>query len=226
MSTPAWPQIAGGRRLWLEFLLIYVLAPVWMALAVGTGWAPVLSVPLVFLGVLLLAIGLLSLTPGFAWRSLLQGSLLPRRRAAAVFLVGTAMAALLLTWWLAPQALFHLPVQSPGIWLLITLFYPVVSVLPQGIIYRALFFERYGGLFSSRRQAMAVNAGVFGLAHLFYLNWVALLLSIIGGWVFAWAYVEQRSFAFAMLLHAVAGWLLFSIGLGAVYFFHGAVILN
>ena len=63
---------------------------------------------------------------------------------------------------------------------------------------------------------------VFGLAHLFYLNWVAVMLTMAGGLVFAWAHVERGSFWLAGLLHMIAGWAVFTAGLGG-FFYHGAI---
>ena len=84
------------------------------------------------------------------------------------------------------------------------------------------FFARYRMLFGSRRTAIGVNALAFGLADLFYWNWPAIVPTTIGGAVFARAYAETGSFAYACLLHAVAGRALFATGLGSRNFFHGS----
>jgi len=102
------------------------------------------------------------------------------------------------------------------------LLYPLFSALPQELIFRVLFVERYAGLFPNKAWTVAVNAACFGLAHLFYGNWIAPLLSALGGLVFAWAYVYRRSFPYAVLLHAVAGQIIFTSGLG-IFFYHGAI---
>ena len=69
---------------------------------------------------------------------------------------------------------------------------------------------------------MAASAFVFALAHLVFWNWVALLLTFVGGGIFAAAYLGRGGFALAVVLHAVAGAILFTSGLGG-FFYHGAI---
>jgi hypothetical protein len=101
------------------------------------------------------------------------------------------------------------------------LFYPLLSALPQELVFRALFFRRYGGLFGAPTLAVAVNALGFGLAHLMFWNWVAAALTVAGGVIFAQGYL-RRGFLQAVVLHAVAGGIIFTSGLGT-FFYHGAV---
>ncbi len=70
-------------------------------------------------------------------------------------------------------------------------------------------------------MAVAVNALVFGLAHLMFWNWVAVALCVAGGAIFALGYL-RHGFLQAVLLHAVCGGILFTSGLGT-FFYHGAV---
>ena len=121
-----------------------------------------------------------------------------------------------------PDQLLILPRERTELWLTILVLYPLLSAIPQELFYRALFFERYGRLFPGRPWAIAVNAGCFGLAHLFFANWPAVLLATAGGAVFAWAYAEKRSFVFACVLHSIGGLIVFTAGLGLL-FYHGAV---
>lgn len=223
MTVSAFPPEAADAgppsrpRLWAEMLALYAGAPLALAFLLPPDWLwPVL------VACFLAALGLLRLTPGFRWAELAQGPWLPRPGAAAVFAGVTAGVAVGLTLWLRPWALFFLPERLPGLWLSIMLLYPLLSALPQEIVFRALFFRRYGGLFRSRSAAIAVNAALFGLAHLFLWNWVAPVLTAVGGAVFAWAYLEGagRNMLFATLLHAVAGWVVFTTGLG-LFFYHG-----
>ncbi len=48
-------------------------------------------------------------------------------------------------------------------------------------------------------------------------------MTFFGGLAFAWAYEIRRSFPLAVLLHAVAGNLVFLTGLG-LYFYSGNVV--
>lgn len=204
-------------RLWAEFLVLYVGGPLAVAFLLGHR----LLIPLV-LTLAALALGLLATTPGFSPRRTLR---LPQRRElflVAIFGGVTLVASLALVFVLLPERLLGLPRHDPALWALIMLLYPVLSALPQEVVFRVLFFERYGALFPSPASAVVVNGIAFGLAHLFYMNPVAILASAAGGAVFGYAYLRTRSLLLVTLLHAVAGQAIFTSGLG-IYFYHGAI---
>lgn len=216
-------EARAGRRLqlWLEMSLLFVGLPAAMMFLLD----PRLLFP-ILAGLSLVGLALLALTPGFRWRSLIEGPIGPHWRMSVVFLVGAAALVGGLTLWLRPWALFSIPLERPQLWLVIILFYPFVSALPQELLYRALFFERYGALFgagvSGRRRAVVINALLFGFAHAFYWNWVVVGLTTMAGWFFADAYANRGSFALAWFWHALGGVLVFTIGLGG-YFYTGAI---
>ena len=211
-------RAGATARLWAEFLALFVVAPVAMATVLPGG-----AMWFALGGIAMVAAVLLSLTPGFRWRELVtSGALRIDWRFLALYVAVAALASYGLTMWLVPERLFALPRYNTNLWILIMVAYPLVSAIPQEIVFRALFFERYGALFPGLRLAILANAGVFGLAHLFYGNWPAVVLTTIAGGVFAWAYAERRSFGFACLLHAMSGQIVFTSGLG-IFFFHGAI---
>ncbi len=199
-----------------EFAGFYVGVPLLMTFALPPSlmWPGLAAAALV-------GLALLHQTEGFRFRSLLDGRLIESWLAFAGFFILTTVAAYLLVMALRPGALLYLPKYAPAMWLMILALYPLVSVLPQELIYRALFFERYGALFSSRAAAVAVNAVVFGLAHLFFWNWVAVGMTFFGGVIFSLAYLGRGGFLWASALHAIAGQIIFTSGLG-VFFYHGA----
>lgn len=206
----------AGRdaRLAAEFAAVFVGLPLVMAFGIPPDWLwPVM------LATTAAAALLLTCTPGFRWRTLTAGGVDWRMLAAVAAL--TASACALLVWWLLPGGFLALPRRSPGLWLAIVALYPVLSALPQELIFRALYFGRYRPLFASARQAVVVNALVFGLAHLMFWNWVAVVLCVAGGAIFAVGYL-RHGFPQAVLLHAVCGGILFTSGLGT-FFYHGAV---
>jgi membrane protease YdiL (CAAX protease family) len=204
-------------RLRFEFLVLFVAAPALMATVLPPRLFGEALIGMVVAGVLLLLT-----TPGFRWRSLIEGPVVRDWPLTLAFsaLTGVVTAALVMA--LIPERFLALPRQNPELWLMILLLYPLLSVVPQELFYRALFFERYGGLFPDVRIAIAVNVLCFGLAHAFYGNWPAVLLTTLGGVAFTWAYVQRRSFVLACLLHAVGGQIVFTSGLG-IFFYHGAI---
>jgi hypothetical protein len=114
--------------------------------------------------------------------------------------------------------LFSFPLERPGMWLLVMLLYPLLSVWPQEIIYRSFFLKRYAPLFGERTAI--VSACAFGYAHLIFYNWIAIVFCICGGWLFADTYQRHRSLALCCLEHALYGCLIFTLGLG--WYFYGA----
>ncbi len=211
----------GGGRL-IEFLLIYVVAPVVMAVVLPANWMFPALFAITIAGILLLAA-----TPGFRWRDLLCGwrsAFSPANLALMLaFALVTATASCMILRATRPEALFSLIHHRPLLLAMILALYPWLSALPQEIIYRVLFFRRYAGLMPGPRAAILINAALFSFAHLMYWSWVVAILTFAGGIIFAWAYEIRRSFVLAFLLHAIAGWVLFAFGMG-LYFYAGNAV--
>ncbi|WP_299359005.1 CPBP family intramembrane glutamic endopeptidase [uncultured Paracoccus sp.] len=203
--------------LWTEFLALFVGAP----LAIAVFLEPERLFAALF-GFTLVGLGLIWWTGEFRWSELVTGWARVRwgRTLAFAVLVGA-------TGWLvmivthpgfvpdfSPQRLRFLPL----LWLL----YPFFSALPQELIFRVLFFHRYAPLFPSMRAARLTNAGIFALAHLMYWSSVVAVMTFVGGWIFADVYLK-RGFPAAWVLHAIAGNVLFTVGMGA-YFWSGNVV--
>ncbi|MEL7173202.1 MAG: CPBP family glutamic-type intramembrane protease, partial [Pseudomonadota bacterium] len=79
-----------------------------------------------------------------------------------------------------------------------------------------------GALFPTPALAMLANGAAFGIGHLFYQNPVAIGLTALSGLIIAWAYMRSGSFLLALLLHAIGGMTIFTVGLGR-FFYHGAI---
>jgi len=215
LYTP--PSRARRMRLFLEFLLFFVGAPAGMAYFLGHYSLFAVLAMFGLVGALLL-----HLTPGFEWRLLLRGGVLRHWGLIALFAAASAALIAGVVFAVAPDRWLELPLRRTELWLLIMVAYPIVSVIPQELIYRPLFFHRYGVLFPSDGVAIAVNALAFGLGHALYANPVAISLTILAGGVFGWAYLRTRSFPLVCAMHALAGQLVFTLGLG-IFFYHGAV---
>jgi len=239
-SPPALPELAAAGslpraldlaspstirrvRLMLEVTLLFVLMPFAMAFAVHTYRVPLLLLlqPVLIAFVLYLlwdpTFSLRrELTRGFSWRTLAAILTL-------VPLVGAAMVAGV--WMTYPGDLLSFPTYSPRLWLMVMIFYPLLSALPQEFVYRTFFFHRYSPLFRDRRWlAITVNGALFGFAHVIFGSLVSVVLSAALGLLLAWRYDRTRSVWAVWLEHSLYGQLAFTIGLGR-YFFTG-VSLN
>ena len=141
-------RIAGVKRAF-ELVLLYVGLPA--AMAFLPGWAERRWG--VRLNAWVVPTLLLAATIAYAWMrrtGLLARGELTRLRVAdhlwAEMLARFVLSALLLTWLLSqfrPEWLFAFPRHNPRFWALVCVAYPLVSVLPQGILYRALWTKRY-----------------------------------------------------------------------------------
>lgn len=136
-----------------------------------------------------------------------------------------AVAALgmgLAVWLLRPDLLFEFPKRAPRIWIAVMCLYPLFSVYPQEIVYRAFIFHRYRAIFPQPWFVVALSALAFGYAHVLFKNEVAVLLSIVGGAFFAWTYQRTHSILLVWIEHALYGCFIFTVGLG-YYFYSGNV---
>lgn len=154
------------------------------------------------------------------------GAAIPERRLAATLLrampAAVAMVALLDR--IHPEWLFSFVSSHPRFWLAVMFAYPVLSVIPQGVIYRAFFRERYAGLFPNPALRALVAAVCFSFCHVFFLNAWALALTFAGGLLFWRTYEKTGSLLLANLEHAIYGDLVFTIGYGA-FLYHGTMAL-
>jgi uncharacterized protein len=200
-----------------EFLLLFVALPLLIYYRLVPNW------PIPYLLVAgALAYAFMRREPGFAPVNLfsLRGIVpnLPSvlvRDAVCLLMLGLTVRLF------APQLLFSLIKSSPGFWALIMVLYPLLSVLPQEILYRAFFFHRYQPLFGSGWAMFAVSALAFGFAHIILGNWIAVALCTIGGLLFALTYQSSGSLLLTCLDHALFGNFIFTIGIGQ-FFYHGS----
>jgi len=121
----------------------------------------------------------------------------------------------------APAILFSLPRRAPALWLIIMVLYPLLSVYPQELVYRTFLFHRYACVLPRPWMRIAASAGAFGFLHIVFKNELAVMMTLIGGLLFARTYETSRSTLLVSIEHALYGCLVFTIGLGA-YFYGGA----
>ncbi|MDD2266314.1 CPBP family intramembrane glutamic endopeptidase [Sulfuricurvum sp.] len=133
------------------------------------------------------------------------------------FLVISLILCLLL-YFLKPEWLFLLMREKTLLWIAILFFYPLFSVYPQEIVYRAFFFHRYHVLFPNQQAMILVNAFVFGYMHIIFHNWIAVILTLGGGFLFANLYAKTHSLALLFIAHSLYGCMLFTLGLGQFFY--------
>ncbi len=175
-------------------------------------------------GTAIFALGLLLTDRTFDVRSLAGARAIVRDlpRMLLVF-AGGAVAIAIFTWLYDPDRLFAFARGNPERYAFVMLAYPIFSVYPQEIIFRAFFFHRYATVFRSPAAMIAASGIAFGWGHvIFGWHWVPMTLSTIGGLLFAWTYQRTRSTLAASLEHALYGDFIWTIGLGW-YFYSGAV---
>ncbi len=131
-----------------------------------------------------------------------------------------AVGIFVLVIFLQPDRLFQLPSNRPVVWGIILALYPLLSALPQELIYREFFFHRYKKLFGTGWMMVAASASLFAFLHIIYDNYWAIIISLIGGFMFARTYRQSRSLYVVSIEHAIYGCLIFTIGLGN-YFYEG-----
>ncbi|HQT67877.1 MAG TPA: CPBP family intramembrane metalloprotease [Acetobacteraceae bacterium] len=236
IGPPVAPRMA---RLWFEWLIIYAAGPVlilitrkpgalffllWLGALIGARASRVVSGPpdlrtilrrvALFapfkIGLVLMAVTALKTAADDQRHAELRSII----RRFVLYGLLLAFASRLLS----PSHFLDLPRHRPILWLAIMLLYPLLSVWPQEMIYRQLLFRRYGALFSDRWSVILASAIAFGFAHIIFRNPVAVLLTLIGGLLFAHSYDRHRSLGLVWFEHSLYGCLIFTIGLGRFFF--------
>ena len=120
------------------------------------------------------------------------------------------------------EKLFIIQKENPTVMYAVLFLYPFFSAFPQEFIFCTFFFKRYKSLFKKEYTLIFMSALIFCFAHVFFINWVAPLLSLFGGLMFATTYSKTNSLLLVSIEHALYGNTLFFIGLG--WFFWGGSV--
>ena len=202
----------------VEFLVLFCLVPAGLALWPLPGWPfPILWTATIYCFVVLWR------KPDFRTRELWRAAAVPRQwRSILAFFLPVAAVISATVYFVAPRVFLNLPRRQPFGWALVMLLYPLLSVVPQTLVYRAFIFARYRILFPSVSGMLFASAVSFSWVHIVLRNPVAPLLTLPAGVLFAWRYKRTGSVMASALEHALYGCLIFTIGLGG-YFYTGAV---
>ena len=203
-----------SKLLMAEFVLLFVLLPL------GFRFKP-FPFPIIPALWLLTAYCLVRLLrdPSFD-RKLLWNSDALRPLWPRILILFAALAALIAgaIFLLRPEWIFSFVRRAPLFWVLIMLLYPVLSVYPQGIVFRSFLFHRYRSLFTNPVTMTIVSALAFSYAHIVFRNVIAVSFTLIGGVIFAWRYRRTESLFVSSFEHALYGCWMFTVGLGDFFY--------
>lgn len=192
-----------------EFFLIFIVIPIsftleypiWIKMTIGL-------LGFVYIVFVLLKIeeNKFKIAKGLGWKFFF--------RNATIKLLGIAILTSVYVYFTKSSDLFVVLRQNPELWIKILFIYSVFSVYPQELIYRTFYFQRYEVLFKNKRQLLFINAVVFSLAHLFFGNTLVIILTFLGGLLFAFTFQRTKSTLLVSIEHAIYGCWLFTVGMG------------
>lgn len=113
--------------------------------------------------------------------------------------------------------LFIFPKTNFKLWLIVIFIYPFLSVIPQELVYRVFFFQRYFPNINRFYFPAFLNLVVFAYGHLVFSNMHAIIITAIVSPIFTYAYLK-KSFLTCVILHTLGGQIIFTLGLGKYFF--------
>lgn len=204
--------------LWFECIAIFTVIPILL-------WMRLISIPLILIPVFVFCLPAaiwLGRKYGFSRATFWCDDIKAERKQLRIiikrFLFNSVLLlAVLLVWY--PEHLFDLPRKMTLFWLLLIVLYPLFSVYPQELLFRAFFFHRYRSLFKKQQHLILMNAILFGWMHIVLHNVLAVFYTIIAGLLFADTYNKTKSLRLTCLEHALYGDLIFTLGYGQTFLF-------
>ncbi len=193
----------------IEFFIIFIIVPVSFAL----DYSPFVKLGIGAFGFAYVIYVLLKvekekfkMAPNLNWGRFWKSS--------AIKLLIIAVLTFLFVWKSNDKALFYVVLNKPKLWVFILFVYTFLSVYPQELIYRTFYFKRYNTIIKDKRLLLFLNTIVFALAHLFFKNTLVLILTFLGGILFAVTYQKTKSTLLVSIEHALYGCWLFTVGMG------------
>ncbi len=201
------------KRLFLEFCLIFIVSPLLFICKI---------LPLVMIMPVLWIIALYCakvLKLGFKDIYLIP---LDKEQLGDIFVkfafIGSAITVF--TYLFYPEKFFFFILSHPLVFFVVVVLYPVLSVVPQELIFRRFFFERYGFCLM-KDSHIWINSLMFGFMHIVFGNMIAVVFSIFGGYIFAKRYQRTKGLSTVYIEHSLYGLFVFAVGLGE-FFYHGS----
>lgn len=127
-----------------------------------------------------------------------------------------AFITILYVWFTDEIQLFIVVRTKPLLWVVILFVYSLLSVYPQELLYRTFFFQRYQSLVNNEKLFIFINAIIFSLGHLLFKNALVIVLTFLGGLLFALTYNKSKSTLLVSIEHAIYGCWLFTVGMGSM----------
>ena len=201
----------SNRYKFLELLLIFILIPISFAF----NYSSILKLIIGVLGFSYITYLLfkvekikLKIKKNINWKSFWISTVIK-------FLI-IAIITMFFVWFTDKGNLFTVALNKPKLWVLILLFYSIFSVYPQELIYRTFFFKRYQSIFKNEKVFIIINAILFSMAHLLFKNTLVLILTFIGGILFAITFKNTKSTLLVSIEHSIYGCWLFTVGMGSM----------
>ena len=193
----------------IEFFIVFILIPIsftldysiWLKLAIG-----VLGFMYVVFVLLKVENNKFKIATHLNWNFFWKQTI--------VKLTVIAILTTLFVYFTDKESLFQVVQNKPLKWLIILFVYSVFSVYPQELIFRTFYFQRFQTLFKNKNLFIFINAIVFSLAHLFFRNTLVLIMTFLGGILFALTYSKLKSTLLVSIEHAIYGCWLFTVGMG------------
>ncbi|WP_040280052.1 CPBP family intramembrane glutamic endopeptidase [Psychroserpens damuponensis] len=192
-----------------ELCIIFILIPISFAIQYPI-WIKMLISVLGFIYVLFVLLRIeknkFKVAPQLRWSTFFKRT--------GLQLIIIAILTTLYMWFVDQSNLYVVILHKPLLWLGILFVYSFFSVYPQELIYRTFFFQRYQALFTNKNRFIILNAILFSLAHLFFGNMLVMILTFVGGLLFARTFYKTKSTLLVSIEHAIYGCWLFTVGMG------------
>lgn len=201
----------------IEFFILFVMPPLIVAISAISFYLILMPMFIAFVYALWWLFGFKRRHWENFWRS--ESSVVEKKQLKVIlvrfFICSILLTALVLQFY--PDKFLNFPLQHPLLFVLFLVVYPLFSVLPQELLYRTFFFERYQLIFSNPKIMILASTIAFSYLHIMYNNYESVILTLVGGYFFSRSYEVTRSLLLVTFEHSLYGILVFTLGLGGFF---------